>query len=748
MAKAKRTGEGDRHLLSTKRASPPRELTTRTLQVRTATVDEKSRSVEAVLATEHPTTVFDFNRWEAIDEVLVAAGVTLPQQTVLLEAHHRETLDEVLGSIREMRREGNRIVGRLVFAEGDERADGAWNKIRQGHITDVSVGYRADEFADLEPGSTTEINGQAYTAGSRMLRVTTKWTLREVSVVPIGADEFAKMRGENQNRHTNQAGSSDRQSSIKEKNMDPFEKWLRKRGIDPATLDDSKRAELKTEFDAETTRAELDTGPANGEPSATLDPPPQPADPQRATPADHAAGAAGVDAVRAEAQRAERTRIAAIHEMVRGDVPDAIVQRAIDDGWTAERAAQAFLTAINDSRPEPVPAGTPGIHVRDHGRDCNERTLAAGLRMRCGLTVIDPNASDARRAEQERLADQGQRYSDMSLIDVCRESLRLAGQRIPLGRAETIRAAVSTNGMTNIFTDSVNAAIVQGFEEAGDPTAGLVREADVADFKTNTDIQLGKSAGLRQLPRGKAAEHASRADSTETYKIHRYAEQVAIDEQDLIDDNVGALTDWPRELGQEAGRVRPDLVISLLLANPTLNADSVAVFHADHANLGTSSTALATATLQAGITAMRKQRQDDRPLNIAPKFLLVPADLEFTAAILLKSADRTNASGGFNPLKGLNIDIRADDRLGVAGVTDPRDQTARVGTATNWFLVGDPQRGPAIKVAYLAGTGRRPVLRPYVLDRGQFGLGWDVKFDFGAAIMDYRGLYKATGAAS
>jgi hypothetical protein len=37
-------------------------------------------------------------------------------------------------------------------------------------------------------------------------------------------------------------------------------------------------------------------------------------------------------------------------------------------------------------------------------------------------------------------------------------------------------------------------------------------------------------------------------------------------------------------------------------------------------------------------------------------------------------------------------------------------------------------------------------MRSFVLDKGQWGLGWDINLDIGAAFMDYRGWYKSTGA--
>src|SRR5574343_218069 len=78
----------------------------------------------------------------------------------------------VLGSTRELRVEGGTLVGRNYFSK---RAEDAWEKVREGHITDNSVGYRVTNYTDIQPGQSAVINGKTYTAGNRVLRISTEW---------------------------------------------------------------------------------------------------------------------------------------------------------------------------------------------------------------------------------------------------------------------------------------------------------------------------------------------------------------------------------------------------------------------------------------------------------------------------------------------------------------------------------------------------------------------------------------------
>jgi len=168
-------------------------LTTRTFHVRADTIDESSRSVEAVIATERVAQVFDWESFRVIDEVLRMDGVQIPAggQVPLLDSHSSYRTSSVIGSTRNLAIEGDKLVGRNVFSS---LAEDQWVKTREGHLTDNSVGYRVSAFETVPAGKKKKVGDRFYTAGERALRVSTEWALHENSIVPIGADPDAKNR--------------------------------------------------------------------------------------------------------------------------------------------------------------------------------------------------------------------------------------------------------------------------------------------------------------------------------------------------------------------------------------------------------------------------------------------------------------------------------------------------------------------------------------------------------------------------
>lgn len=751
-------------------------LTTRTIQLRANSVQESTRSVGAVLATDAIVQVRDSSSWQIIDEVLRMDGAIFATRVPLLNNHYRYSLDDVLGSVRDIQTEGGQLVGRLYFASEDDLAERAWNKAKQGHITDVSAGYRSLVSVDIPPGQTREVNGKSYTAGVRTLRVTTRWEVREVSLVPVGADSQAKIREGSPLTHPVSS------NPVRTTAVPPqLRAYLESLGL-RADADEAAAWTFYRQCTGEQrSRADALLGssvPPPVAPAAAPTPAPaadtlrQASPPSPASPAAPAAASPPSNAP-AESTRSapvdpalvERQRIARIHELAGRDVPADLVQRAIHEGMDETRFAPLFLQAVRDARSPAASAGRTAIHSRSHDSDCDLAALQAALLLRQGC-ALDRAAlnhqvvrvvgnlpawlrADLNADQRQRAMEFGHRFSSLSLVDLCREAVRLDGGRATHDQTDMIRSAVSGGSLSAIFTTTVNAELLASYVEAPDSTRGWVAETDVPNFLAHERAAMGKFGPLSKHARGGEAEHLDTSDSKETSKIARYSGQFVVDEMDIIDDRFGALDAVsPGEMGAAAASLRPDLVYSILLANAALDADSIALFHASHANADT--TAFSAAAIETGIAKMAKQRIRSRPLNVRARFVLVPHDLRFSADIFLTSAQRfdgssTGTAGGVkNPLAELGLQAIAEDRLGAAGVTDPVTGTSYTGSATNWYLSARPGENGArtLVVKYRRGTGRAPQVRSFMLEKGKWGIGWDINLDIGADADDYRGLYR------
>jgi hypothetical protein len=177
------------------RSEPAKKLTTRsTMGIVPKSLREEDRSVEFVASTERPVRVFDWERGEPVDEVLLSSGLIIPAngQVPFQDAHARNSVADTLGSMRQFRDESGMKIGRAFFSRKPKAVE-AFQDVQDGHLTDVSVGYEPTASAYIPRGETQIIQGRSY---SGPVKVTTRAILKEVSLCAVGADPDAKVRAE------------------------------------------------------------------------------------------------------------------------------------------------------------------------------------------------------------------------------------------------------------------------------------------------------------------------------------------------------------------------------------------------------------------------------------------------------------------------------------------------------------------------------------------------------------------------
>jgi len=167
------------------------KLTTRKMPLATGpkTMSSEARQVQAVMATENPVRVYDWERG-IVEEVLLMSGASYPAQVPLLDSHDRGTVETVLGSVSAIMAQGSELVGLVEFSSVP-RAQDAMTKVQEGHLTDFSIGYAVEESVWIPEGQSQAFDGRNLQGP---VKVATKWTLRELSITPIGADSQAKAR--------------------------------------------------------------------------------------------------------------------------------------------------------------------------------------------------------------------------------------------------------------------------------------------------------------------------------------------------------------------------------------------------------------------------------------------------------------------------------------------------------------------------------------------------------------------------
>jgi hypothetical protein len=249
---------------------------------------------------------------------------------------------------------------------------------------------------------------------------------------------------------------------------------------------------------------------------------------------------------------------------------------------------------------------------------------------------------------------------------------------------------------------------------------------------------------------GAAYSELTWADKTEPVDFVKKGGFLGITLEAMDKDDTRKLQAAPRALAQSAWLALSRTISAVFTAGsgagPTMS-DGKALFHADHANLGT--TALSFSAYTTARTAMRKQTELNSGSRlgalIAPRYLLVPPDLEFSALTVLGSEGVPgSANNDTNPFaRGDSHDARlstARERVVVVDLwTDTND----------WAAVADPLLYPALGLGFR--YGRTPEIFSVASPTAGLMFTHDtlpvkVRFFFAAGPMDWRGLYKANVA--
>lgn len=335
----------------------------------------------------------------------------------------------------------------------------------------------------------------------------------------------------------------------------------------------------------------------------------------------------------------------------------------------------------------------------------------------------------ARTNPAHELSEPARQYAGLTLPDIARETLRQRGiSTSGLSPSALItRSLHSTSDFSLILGDTVGRSLRAAYQGATAGIKQLGRKTTAADFRAKHRIMLGAAPTLEKVGEHGEFKSGTLAEAKESYRIDTFGRIIGITRQALVNDDLGAFTDLSRRLGIAAADFEADFLVKLLEtasgAGPTME-DTNPLFHASHGNLADSGAAPGETTLSAARLAMRQQTGlSGQRINVVPRTLLVPAELE-TASEKLLSAIQATKTADVNPFASLGLVVES-----------------RLSDAARWYLHADNVDG--LEYAYLEGAEG-----PQIESRNGFeidGVQIRIRLDFGAGFVDWRGWYQNPG---
>jgi phage major head subunit gpT-like protein len=549
------------------------------------TLDEDSRSFEITISTDTPIAEFDMRSGAYIDTVIVPDGIEIPEngQVPYVDSHDRFTVDNQLGSVREMRVEGNSLIGRVYYAE-DDKSDRAYRLALGGHLTDNSIGAQALEVVYLDEGESGKFSGREYHGP---VKVITRSRMIEVSAVAVGADPNAKNRA----------------ADFKQPEENKTEVEETKR-----MSEENKEATVETPVEAvERSVEQVDTEAIE----------------------------------RAAAEKAievERARVADIEGIARECGLDNEFIAQVKDESVEDFRKRALKAVI--SKNEEVNVSSPTVERQVDAADKFLRAAEDATMLRIGQGDKIKSAEDKEIAREVAGLDMVTIGRELLRLKG-EDSLRMGRDEVISRAIATgdfpILCGNIANKMILSGFESANETYTQWADTSG----------SLSDFKTHTFARAGEFGDLEEVGEGEEYKYGTRPEQKEEVSLKKYGKLFQITREALINDDLSQLSDTASSMGLAAARLVGDKAYEALTANAAMGDgvalfDAAHGNVGTGGILGTASYGEAVKLMK-----LQKDIGGKRRLNIQPRFFLAPVAIEGTSEVFFRTeryADADTAS--------------------------------------------------------------------------------------------------------
>lgn len=609
------------------------------------------------------------------NRVVDISGLNVPKGRVPVLSDHENKLEAALGHTESIEL-GDGILARGIFSGNNKATERTIGQLEQEMPLQASIGirYKQGDARFVRPNQKVNVNGRDFEGP---LVVVDRSTLEEISFCPLGAD-------------------SDTSAQLLAASLQTLE---------IEEVDPTKEGTGDQSLKASSTDAEFE---------ATLAA-------QREARAEQAA----------EMDKIQRLCAAAGNPTIEIDGEEVSLQaHAIANSWDIEKV-ELGLTRHTRQK---APAG----HV--HTAEATEEVLEASL---AAQFIRDDEFLQANY--DAKVLDQATgKFRNMSLGRAMHECILQAGASIHPGTSgqalvdaydtHVLQAASGSTGHTlsGILSNVGHKRAEQAFQSVPTTFSQITSTASMSDFKTHTGYRL--TSGMTYQKVGKEGELKTGPIHEDSYtnKLDTYGGRFQLTRQDIINDDLSMFDQLPRQIGIEAAATLEQATYEALVGASS-GTGSGSFFTT---NNGTKVKANRITSNGFGYDAITKAEQlfldqikdDGRPVLLTPSKLVVPTALKAEAQRLMRSANilPDSMEGDVNIHQG-KFEI----------VCSPYLSAVTGGSATDWYLIADPNMEGLIEIGYLNGV-TRPTIES---TEGSFNIlatQWRYYFDFGIALREKR----------
>lgn len=299
--------------------------------------------------------------------------------------------------------------------------------------------------------------------------------------------------------------------------------------------------------------------------------------------------------------------------------------------------------------------------------------------------------------------------------------------------------SLTTSSWAEVLGDSVTRKLVRMYNSP-DLRSWRAIVSDIVpinDFRTQRRVRTGGYGTIPVVNQGAPYQPlTSPGDEEATYALEKKGGTEDLTMEMIANDDLGAITRIPKNLGLAAARTLHNFVWDFILTNPTIY-DSVTLFHASHGNT------TAVALSQSGMSSLRQKMRDQTGygdtsniLSLVQKILIVPNELEELAAQLTGSRVAVPSTpAGPSDTPNLHQGMQY---IVVDYATDAND----------WYTAANPDQCPTIELGFYQGREEPELFTQASETVGSMFnadvLSYKIRHIYKGAVVEYRGFQRGT----
>lgn len=410
-------------------------------------------------------------------------------------------------------------------------------------------------------------------------------------------------------------------------------------------------------------------------------------------------------------------------------------------------ARESYTMDQSRQAPPNAPAREKRFNITHDQQDKRALALSSALQIKAGLIT------DRAKIEAERKGE----YLSLSITDIMSQELRannypVAGSREDIARryvgALPILAAGPSHGSDHlpaVLGNIANLSAMQGWDGSDETWSKWTLAGSLNNYQTHTRANVALLDKLVQMLENQEWEHGDMADVKQRITGYFYGLKYSLSIQAIVNDDLGELARTMNGWGEAASATVGDVVHALLTTAGTgglgqvMDEDSTVLFHADHSNYIASGSGAVPSetTLNTARAAMVAQTDPNtRKVVARPRYILHGPSIFSTVYKLLNSQDVSSVSvDGATGATVVTGDANSANAMNLIPVEEYRL------AASAWMLAAARR---TIEVAGVGGPVTPRADQSMVSNTP--GITYELSMPFGAAVLDYRGMYYNAGA--